>query len=68
MLQKTKLKVEPISTQVIPRDRHAYFFNIRDYSKFNREICYRTRHLQRTEVLEVEEFFEKNKRVFGNAS
>ena len=41
--KKLKLKVEPISTQVIPRDRHAYFFNIRDYSKFNREICYRNK-------------------------
>ena len=38
--KKLNLKVEPISTQIIPRDRHAqFFFNIRNYSKFNRKIC-----------------------------
>ena len=56
--KKLKLKVEPISTQVIPRDRHAQFFSTlgiiaSSIERFSTEI----RHLQRTEVLEVEEFF-----------
>ena len=61
--KKLKLKVEPISTQVIPRDRHAQFFSTlgiiaSSIERFAIEI----RHLQRTEVLEVEEFLEKNKK------
>ena len=61
--KKLKLNVEPISTQVIPRDRHAQFFSTlgiiaSSIERFATEI----RHLQRTEVLEVEEFFVKNKR------
>ncbi len=61
--KKLKLKVEPISTQVIPRDRHAYFFSTlgiiaSSIERFATEI----RHLQRTEVLEVEEFFEKKQK------
>ncbi len=56
--KKLKLKIEPISTQVIPRDRHAQFFSTlaiiaSSIERFAIEI----RHLQRTEVLEVEEFF-----------
>jgi len=56
--KKLKLNVEPISTQVIPRDRHAQFFTTlgiiaSSIERFSTEI----RHLQRTEVLEVEEFF-----------
>ena len=56
--KKLKLHVEPISTQVIPRDRHAQFFSTlaiiaSSIERFAVEI----RHLQRTEVLEVEEFF-----------
>jgi len=56
--KKLKLSVEPISTQVIPRDRHAQFFSTlgiiaSSIERFAVEI----RHLQRTEVLEVEEFF-----------
>ena len=56
--KKLKLKVEPISTQIIPRDRHAQFFSTlaiiaSSIERFAVEI----RHLQRTEVLEVEEFF-----------
>ncbi len=55
---KLKLNVEPVSTQVIPRDRHAQFFSTlgiiaSSIERFAVEI----RHLQRTEVLEVEEFF-----------
>ena len=56
--KKLKLKIEPISTQIIPRDRHAHFFSTlgiiaSSIERFSVEI----RHLQRTEVLEVEEFF-----------
>ena len=61
--KKLKLNVEPISTQVIPRDRHAQFFSTlaiiaSSIERFAIEI----RHLQRTEVLEVEEFFGKNQK------
>ncbi|MDA9090161.1 adenylosuccinate lyase [Pelagibacteraceae bacterium] len=61
--KKLKLEVEPISTQVIPRDRHAQFFSTlgiiaSSIERFATEI----RHLQRTEVLEVEEFFGKNQK------
>ena len=60
--KKLKLSVEPISTQIIPRDRHAQFFSTlgiiaSSIERFAIEI----RHLQRTEVAEVEEFFEKKK-------
>ena len=61
--KKLKLNVEPISTQVIPRDRHAQFFSTlaiiaSSIERFAIEI----RHLQRTEVLEVEEFFGKKQK------
>jgi adenylosuccinate lyase len=61
--KKLKLNIEPISTQVIPRDRHAQFFSTlgiiaSSIERFAVEI----RHLQRTEVLEVEEFFGKNQK------
>ena len=61
--QKLKLQVEPISTQVIPRDRHAQYFSTlaiiaSSIERFATEI----RHLQRTEVLEVEEFFGKKQK------
>ena len=61
--KKLKLKIEPISTQVIPRDRHAQFFSTlgiiaSSVERFATEI----RHLQRTEVLEVEEFFGKKQK------
>ena len=56
--KKLKFKVEPISTQVIPRDRHAYFFSILAIIASSAErLATEIRHLQRTEVLEVEEFF-----------
>ena len=56
--KKLKLKTENVSTQVIPRDRHAFFFSIlgiiaSSIERFAVEI----RHLQRTELLEVEEKF-----------
>ena len=61
--KKLKLDIEPISTQVIPRDRHAQFFSTlgiiaSSIERFAVEI----RHLQRTEVLEVEEFFGKKQK------
>ena len=61
--KRLKLKIEPISTQVIPRDRHAQFFSTlgiiaSSIERFATEI----RHLQRTEVLEVEEFFGKKQK------
>jgi adenylosuccinate lyase len=61
--KKLKLDVEPVSTQIIPRDRHAQFFSTlgiiaSSIERFAVEI----RHLQRTEVLEVEEFFGKKQK------
>ena len=61
--RKLKLNIEPISTQIIPRDRHAQFFSTlaiiaSSIERFAVEI----RHLQRTEVLEVEEFFGKKQK------
>ena len=65
--KKLKLKIEPISTQIIPRDRHAYFFSIlgiiaSSIERFAVEI----RNLQRTEVAEVYEFF--NKKQMGSSA
>ncbi|HWE07321.1 MAG TPA: adenylosuccinate lyase [Rhizomicrobium sp.] len=52
------LKVEPISTQVIPRDRHAAFFAALGVVASSIErLATEIRHLQRTEVLEAEEYF-----------
>jgi len=52
------LKVEPISTQVIPRDRHAMFFAVLGVIASSIErLAIEVRHLQRTEVLEAEEYF-----------
>lgn len=52
------LEVEPISTQVIPRDRHAMYFSVLGVIASSVErLATEVRHLQRTEVLEVEEFF-----------
>ena len=57
--KKLKLKIEPISTQVIPRDRHAFFFSILGIIAASIErIATEIRHLQRTEVQEVAEFFD----------
>jgi|TARA_B110000438_G_C15818126_1_gene652952 adenylosuccinate lyase len=61
--KKLKLKTEPISTQVIPRDRHAYFFSILGIIAGSVErVATEIRHLQRTEVQEVEEFFSKDQK------
>jgi adenylosuccinate lyase len=55
---KLGLTVEPVSTQVIPRDRHAMFFAVLGVIASSIErLAVEVRHLQRTEVLEVEEYF-----------
>ncbi|MGZ8349435.1 MAG: adenylosuccinate lyase [Allosphingosinicella sp.] len=56
--EKMGLRVEPISTQVIPRDRHAYYFaTLAVIASSIERLATEIRHLQRTEVLEVEEYF-----------
>ncbi|MBC7963208.1 MAG: adenylosuccinate lyase [Steroidobacteraceae bacterium] len=60
---KMGLKPEPISTQVIPRDRHAeYFCTLALIASSMERIAIEIRHMQRTEVLEVEEFFSKGQK------
>jgi adenylosuccinate lyase len=55
---KMGLSIEPVSTQVIPRDRHAMFFATLGVIASSMErLAVEVRHLQRTEVLEAEEFF-----------
>src|SRR5690348_14210833 len=57
------LSVEPISTQVIPRDRHAMFFATLGVIASSMErLAVEIRHLQRTEVLEAEEFFSEKQK------
>ncbi|MDF1685301.1 MAG: adenylosuccinate lyase [Parvibaculaceae bacterium] len=57
------LEVEPVSTQVIPRDRHAQFFATMGVVASSIErLSTEIRHLQRTEVLEAEEFFSKGQK------
>jgi adenylosuccinate lyase len=56
--EKLGLRPEPISTQVIPRDRHAMFFaTLGVIASSIENIAIEIRHMQRTEVLEAEEFF-----------
>lgn len=56
--EKLGLTVEPVSTQVIPRDRHAMFFaTLGVIASSIERLATEVRHLQRTEVLEAEEFF-----------
>jgi len=56
--KKLGLEVEPVSTQVIPRDRHAAFFaTLAVVASSVERLAIEIRHLQRTEVLEAEEFF-----------
>ena len=56
--RKLGLKVEPISTQIIPRDRHAmYFATLGVVAASVERLATEIRHLQRTEVLEAEEYF-----------
>ena len=61
--KKLGMRAETISSQIIPRDRHAVYFNTMaviasSIDRLSTEI----RHLQRTEVLEVEEFFSKGQK------
>ena len=61
--KKMGLKSETVSTQIIPRDRHANLFSIFGIIASSIErIATEIRHLQRTEVREVEEFFSKNQK------
>ncbi len=61
--EKLGLAIEPISTQVIPRDRHAaYFATLGVIASSIERLATEIRHLQRTEVLEVEEFFSKGQK------
>ena len=61
--KKLKLKVEPISTQVIPRDRHAYFFSVLAIIAGSVErVATEIRNLQKTEIQEVAEFFGKKQK------
>ena len=56
--KKLGLAIEPVSTQVIPRDRHAMFFAVLGVIASSIErLAIEVRHLQRTEVLEAEEYF-----------
>ncbi len=57
------LQAEPVSTQVIPRDRHAmYFATLGVIASSIERVATEVRHLQRTEVLEAEEFFSKGQK------
>ncbi len=57
------LEVEPVSTQVIPRDRHAMFFaTLGVIASSIERVATEIRHLQRTEVLEAEEFFSEGQK------
>jgi adenylosuccinate lyase len=56
--KKLGLKIEPVSTQVIPRDRHAaYFATLGVVASSLERLATEVRHLQRTEVLEAQEYF-----------
>ncbi len=57
------LKLEPVSTQVIPRDRHAAFFAaLAVVASSVEHVATEIRHLQRTEVLEAEEYFSEGQK------
>ncbi len=57
------LEVEPVSTQVIPRDRHAMYFSVLSVvASCMERLAVEVRHLQRTEVLEAEEYFSKGQK------
>ena len=61
--KRLNLKVEPISTQIIPRDRHAYYFSVLAIIAGSIErIATEIRNLQKTELQEVEEFFDKKQK------
>ena len=61
--KKLKLKPEPISTQIIPRDRHAHYFAVLGIIAGSIErLSTEIRHLQRSEVYELQEYFSKNQK------
>jgi adenylosuccinate lyase len=61
--KKLGLKVEPVSTQVIPRDRHAAFFaTLGVVASSVERLATEIRHLQRTEVMEAEEYFSEGQK------
>ena len=61
--KKLGLKVEPISTQIIPRDRHAFYFSVLGIIAGSIErVAVEIRHLQRTEIYELQEYFSKNQK------
>ena len=61
--KKLNLRVEPVSTQVIPRDRHAYYFSVLGIIAGSIErVATEIRNLQKTELQEVEEFFGKKQK------
>jgi adenylosuccinate lyase len=61
--EKMGLAVEPISTQIIPRDRHAmYFATLGVVAASAERLATEIRHLQRSEVLEAEEFFSEGQK------
>jgi len=61
--KKLNLKVEPVSTQIIPRDRHAcYFSTLGIIAGSVERVATEIRNLQKTELQEVEEFFDKKQK------
>jgi adenylosuccinate lyase len=61
--EKLGLTPEPVSTQVIPRDRHAMFFaTLAVIASSVERLAVEIRHLQRTEVMEAEEYFSKGQK------
>ena len=61
--KKLDLNIEPISTQIIPRDRHATFFSVLGIIASSIErLATEIRHLQRSEVMEVAEYFSKKQK------
>jgi len=61
--KKLGLKIEPISTQIIPRDRHAFYFSVLGIIAGSVErVATEIRHLQRSEVYELQEYFSKDQK------
>ena len=61
--KKLKLRPEPISTQIIPRDRHAHYFTTLGIISGSIErVATEIRHLQRSEVYELQEYFSKDQK------
>lgn len=61
--EKLNMQIEPISTQIIPRDRHAAFFtSLALIASSIERLATEIRHLQRTEIYEVEEMFSKGQK------